>query len=74
MNMEKSIENKTALIIGGSGGLGTLLDMGRSLQAMDLVFSIMIIIGVIGTIIDNFIFVKIERSVFRKWGIQSSTN
>ena len=48
--------------------------MGRSLQAMDLVFSIMIIIGVIGSIIDNFIFVKIERSVFRKWGIQSSTN
>ena len=61
-------------LLGGSGGLGTLLDMGRSLQAMDLVFSIMIIIGVIGTIIDNFIFVKIERSVYKKWGIQSSTN
>ena len=61
-------------LLGGSGGLGTLLDMGRSLQAMDLVFSIMIIIGVIGSIIDNFIFVKIERSVFQKWGIQSSTN
>lgn len=60
-------------LLGGSGGLGTLLDMGRSLQAMDLVFSIMIIIGVIGTIIDNFIFVRLERSVLRKWGIQTTT-
>ena len=56
-------------LLGGSGGLGTLLDMGRSLQAMDLVFAIMIIIGVIGTLIDNFVFVKMERSVLRKWGI-----
>ena len=61
-------------LLGGSGGLGTLLDMGRSLQAMDLVFSIMIIIGIIGTIIDNFIFVRLERSVLRKWGIQTTTN
>ena len=61
-------------LLGGSGGLGTLLDMGRSLQAMDLVFSIMIIIGVIGTIIDHFIFVRLERSVLRKWGIQTTAN
>lgn len=59
-------------LLGGSGGLGTLLDMGRSLQAMDLVFAIMIIIGVIGTIIDNFVFVKLERSIARKWGIQTT--
>lgn len=59
-------------LLGGSGGLGTLLDMGRSLQAMDLVFSIMIIIGVIGTIIDNFVFVRLERSVLCKWGIQTT--
>ncbi len=57
-------------LLGGSGGLGTLLDMGRSLQSMDLVFAIMIIIGVIGTIIDNFVFVKLERAVLRKRGIQ----
>lgn len=61
-------------LLGGSGGLGTLLDMGRSLQAMDLVFSIMIIIGIIGTIIDNLLFVRLERSVLHKWGIQTTTN
>lgn len=61
-------------LLGGSGGLGTLLDMGRSLQAMDLVFSIMIIIGIIGTIIDNVVFVRLERSVLRKSGIQTTTH
>ncbi|QCR33746.1 ABC transporter permease [Lysinibacillus sp. SGAir0095] len=59
-------------LLGGSGGLGTLLDLGRSIQAMDLIFSIMIIIGIIGSFIDNFIFVRIERIVLRKWGIQTT--
>lgn len=61
-------------LLGGSGGLGTLLDLGRSLQAMDLVFSIMIIIGVIGTLIDNFVFIKIEKKVLHKWGITPQAN
>jgi NitT/TauT family transport system permease protein len=61
-------------LLGGSGGLGTLLDMGRSLQAMDLVFSIMIIIGVIGTIIDHFIFIRFEGKVLKRYGIISTTN
>lgn len=58
-------------LLGGSGGLGTLLDLGRSIQAMDLIFSIIIIIGVIGSFIDNFIFVRIERYALRKWGMQT---
>lgn len=61
-------------LLGGSGGLGTLLDLGRSLQAMDLVFSIMIIIGIIGSLIDNFVFVKIEKRVLTKWGITPQQN
>lgn len=59
-------------LLGGGGGLGQLLDLGRSIQAMDLIFSIMIIIGVIGSFIDNFVFVRLEKHVFRKYGI--STN
>ena len=39
-------------LLGSTGGLGYLLDLGRSIQAMDLVLSIMIVIGIIGTIID----------------------
>lgn len=59
-------------LLGAAGGLGHLLDMGRSLGQMDLVITIMIIIGVIGTIIDNFVFMKLEKNVQRKWGL--STN
>lgn len=60
------------LLGGGGGGLGTLLDLGRSIQAMDLIFSIMIIIGIIGSLIDNIVFVRLEKFVFRKWGISST--
>ncbi|WP_412766717.1 ABC transporter permease [Ureibacillus terrenus] len=60
------------LLGGGGDGLGTLLDLGRSIQAMDLIFSIMIIIGIIGSLIDNFVFVRLEKFVFRKWGISTT--
>ncbi|QQK74648.1 ABC transporter permease [Salicibibacter cibarius] len=56
-------------LLGAAGGLGYLLDMGRSLQSMDLVLSIMIVIGIIGTIMDNQVFLRMERSVARKWGL-----
>lgn len=56
-------------LLGAGGGLGQLLETGRSLGQMDLVISVMIIIGIIGTIMDNIVFLRIERSVQRKWGI-----
>src|SRR5699024_9751846 len=51
------------------GGLGHLLETGRSLGQMDLVISVMIIIAIIGTFIDNVVFLKLERRVQRKWGL-----
>lgn len=56
-------------LLGSGGGLGQLLETGRSLGQMDLVVSVMIIIAVIGTIMDNVVFVRLERSVQRKWGL-----
>ena len=56
-------------LLGAGGGLGHLLEMGRSLGQMDLVISVMIIIGVIGTIMDNLVFLRLERGVQKKWGI-----
>lgn len=56
-------------LLGAGGGLGQLLETGRSLGQMDLVISVMIIIGVIGTIMDNIVFLRLERNVQRKWGI-----
>lgn len=56
-------------LLGGGGGLGQLLEMGRSLGQMDLVISVMIIIAVIGTIVDNVVFSRLERNVQLKWGV-----
>lgn len=58
-------------LLGAGTGLGQLLEAGRALGQMDLVISVMIIIGVIGTIIDNVVFTRLERNVERKWGIRT---
>lgn len=58
-------------LLGAGIGLGQLLETGRALGQMDLVISVMIIIGIIGTIMDNVLFLRLERSVERKWGIRA---
>ena len=55
-------------LLGGGGGLGQLLETGRSLGQMDLVISVMIIIGVIGTIMDNLVFLRLRTECTEKWG------
>lgn len=54
-------------LLGSGGGLGHLLETGRSLGQMDLVISVMIIIGIIGVIMDNVVFLRLEKNVQRKW-------
>lgn len=56
-------------LLGSGGGLGQLLEVGRSLGQMDLVISVMIIIAVIGTIMDHVLFLRLERNVQMKWGV-----
>lgn len=57
-------------LLGGGGGLGQLLEMGRSLGQMDLVLSVMFIIAIIGTIVDNVVFTRLEKNVQTKWGVK----
>jgi NitT/TauT family transport system permease protein len=57
-------------LLGGGGGLGQLLEMGRSLGQMDLVLSVMFAIAVIGTIVDNVVFTRLEHNVQIKWGVK----
>ncbi|WP_147532813.1 ABC transporter permease [Bacillus marasmi] len=57
-------------LLGGGGGLGQLLEMGRSLGQMDLVLSVMFIIAIIGTLVDNVVFTRLERNVQTKWGVK----
>lgn len=56
-------------LLGAGGGLGQLLEAGRSLGQMDLVISVMIIIGIIGTVMDNLVFLRLESKVQKKWGL-----
>ncbi len=58
-------------LLGAGGGLGHLLETGRSLGQMDLVISVMIIIALIGTIIDNVVFTRLDRNVQKKWGLSA---
>jgi len=59
-------------LLGAGGGLGQLLENGRALGQMDLVISVMIIIAIIGTIMDRIVFVRLERSILTKWGMNQT--
>jgi NitT/TauT family transport system permease protein len=50
-------------------GLGFLLNVGRELNDISQVISVMLVIMVIGILIDGFVFKKIERKVMSRWGL-----
>ena len=54
-------------IVSGAG-LGTLLDNGRSLGAMDQVVGIIVVIIVIGLLADKILFSPWESFLHRRWG------
>lgn len=51
-------------------GLGFLLNVGRALNDVSQVISIMLVIMVIGMLIDGFVFKKIELTVMSRWGLR----
>ncbi|MBE4909452.1 ABC transporter permease [Bacillus luteolus] len=52
-------------------GLGYTLRFASDFGNMALVIGVMIIIGTIGSIMDLFVFQRIERNVMRRWGLES---
>lgn len=52
-------------------GLGYTLRYASDFGNMGLVIGVMIIIGVVGTIVDQLIFQRIEKSVLNRWGLDS---
>ncbi|MDL4842696.1 ABC transporter permease [Aquibacillus rhizosphaerae] len=50
-------------------GLGYTLQYASDFGDMSLVIGVMIIIGVIGAVVDQLIFQRIEKSVARRWGL-----
>ncbi|MBT2759393.1 ABC transporter permease [Mesobacillus foraminis] len=52
-------------------GLGYTLRYASDFGNMSLVIGVMIIIGVIGSIVDQLIFQRVEKSVLQRWGLES---
>src|SRR3989304_963421 len=50
-------------------GLGYLLQLGRDLNDMSLIFAVMVIIVAIGMIVDHLIFGLVEKAVKGRWGL-----
>ncbi|MGD6844106.1 ABC transporter permease [Bacillus infantis] len=53
-------------------GLGYTLRYASDFGDMSLVIAVMIIIGVIGSIVDQLIFQRIEKSVLERWGLENN--
>ena len=52
-------------------GLGYTLRYASDFGNMSLVIGVMIIIGVIGYIVDQLIFQRVEKTVLQRWGLES---
>lgn len=52
-------------------GLGYTLRYASDFGNMSLVIAVMVIIGVIGSIVDQLIFQRVEKSVIERWGLES---
>jgi len=52
-------------------GLGYTLRFASDFGDMSLVIGVMIIIGVIGYIVDQLIFQRVEKTVLKRWGLES---
>ncbi|MBY0095277.1 ABC transporter permease [Mesobacillus maritimus] len=52
-------------------GLGYTLRFASDFGNMALVIGVMIIIGIIGYIVDQLIFQRVEKTVLKRWGLES---
>ncbi|MEN1968610.1 ABC transporter permease [Lentibacillus sp. N15] len=53
-------------------GLGYTLSYASDFNNMSLVIGIIVIIGVIGSVVDQLVFQRIENKVLRRWGLEEA--
>lgn len=72
----RSLMAAELIAVGGSigFGLGALLDQGRQLSDMSIVFVAIILILVVGIAIELFFFSPLERSILRRRGLSAETD
>lgn len=58
-------------LLSSGPGLGYTLRYASDFGNMSLVVGVMVIIGVIGAVVDQLIFQRIEKSVLRRWGLET---
>lgn len=58
-------------LIGSGDGLGQILMWGRDMGNMSLVITVILLIGSIGYLTDNFLFKKAEDIVLKRWGLNT---
>ncbi|MEZ0536341.1 ABC transporter permease [Caldicellulosiruptoraceae bacterium PP1] len=56
-------------MLNSTTGLGQILMIGRELADISQVVAVMIVIIVLGLLVDNIIFGKIEFNIYQKWGL-----
>ncbi|MFC3041883.1 ABC transporter permease [Virgibacillus xinjiangensis] len=56
-------------LLSNGPGLGYTLSYAQDYARMDQVIAIIIIIGVIGAVVDNLVFSKLEKNVMKRWGL-----
>ena len=57
------------LIVGGTPGLGQVLEEGRELNNIQLVIAVIVVIAAIGVVIEQVVFARLERMVRARWGL-----
>lgn len=58
-------------LLSSGPGLGYTLRYASDFGNMSLVIGVMIIIGVVGAIVDQAIFQRIEKNVLKRWGLEA---
>ncbi|MBH0229151.1 ABC transporter permease [Halobacillus yeomjeoni] len=59
-------------LLSNGPGLGYSLRFAQDYARMDQVIGIIIIIGVIGAVMDQLVFSKLEKNVMKRWGLHKS--
>ncbi|WP_077324998.1 ABC transporter permease [Virgibacillus siamensis] len=60
-------------LLSNGPGLGYSLRYAQDYARMDQVIGIIIIIGVIGAVVDQLVFSKLEKNVMQRWGLRTKT-
>jgi len=60
------------IVVTGAQGLGSVLELGREIGAIDVVMAVILVILVVGILFEQLFFARLERWVNRRWGLEGA--